>query len=579
MSELDPDIEAYLDKTMDADAMERFSRRLAEDPDLARVFVEAVRFDVGMRNQFRGEVEVDDLMLAQGRDTLTGFEGGHDRHGWLDGLAALADAAGEPQLVDATSLLHEREAREKRRQRKQAAMRARQRDQWQGAQPAQHRLSAALLVAAAVLLLLGLGLWFSVGPTPVTSPPMAENDPPASVPGAGGHGVVDGGHTRDTGVVLTQRSSPTWGQAPDTPSSPEGTLAEGTYRLDAGVAELSYPSGAVVTVLGPAEVELTRRNGMSVVGGKVLCDVPTGAAQFQLDTGGRRLTSRGGRLGLHVGGDQVASYVFSGTAEYRHGQEQLVLNQADRLLAQASRLAVVRADALKPNDLPEDFAGFEAFARGRTLVAEPFDQAADLGRFAVTQGYIADGGTPGQARVRSGRLALLPGGNNTVCCYMDSDGQAMPIDTRWVVDLTDVPEVRGDEQLTLFLCLSTSPAQPGPASAQHPSRNGSAGFRLRYEVVKHGLRVESDGASPDAFTNFDQFVSGTLTRLAISRISEDRFGFWCMYEGEDQWRLIGEQDHAGLDISQPLYVGVEAYSWYRGRSIGLDNLRLETIPN
>lgn len=575
MKELDPHIEAYLNRTMDAEAMGLFSRRLVEDPGLAKAFVKAMRFDVAMRSQYLGEIEVDDLLHSLSENGMTGLDDGTGWAGWLDDLAALDCFADELQLVDATELIHAHELSEKRKYRQLAAMRACQWDRRQRAWPAQHRLSAALLTAAAVLLSLGLGLLLLVGSPPSSG--VAEADPPVSVPGDGIG--VDGSHSRDTGVVLTQRSAPTWAQTPDTPTSHEGTLSQGTYRLEEGVAEMAYPSGAVVTVLGPAEVELSRQNGLSVVSGKILCDIPEGAAEFQLDAGSRRFTSRGARLGMHVGGGHLASYVFSGVAEYRHGQEQLLLGKADSLLAQAGLPAVVRADTAKPNDLPEDFSGFDTFARGRILVAETFDQAAVLGRFAVTQGYVVNGSTPGRAQIRSGQLELQPGMDNTVCCYMDSDGQLMPVGTRWVVDLAEVPVFRSDDHPSLFFCISTSPAQPGSAEARNPSRNGSVGFRLRYELDRHGLRIEPDGAAPDAFTDDDQQVSGAVARLAIERLHESQFTFWFMYEGEDQWHLIGERTHQGLALDAPLYVGVEAYSSTENLRFGFDNLRLESTPN
>ncbi|MFI4860016.1 MAG: hypothetical protein ACIAXF_04965 [Phycisphaerales bacterium JB063] len=569
MTKHDPHIDAYLDRTMDAQSMAQFSDRLTRDPVLAKAFIQAVRFDVAMRDQCRGAVEVDDLLSEHDDEQVLGLEDESDPDAWLEELVALEASSSHARLVDATDLVRERESQEKRQRRRQAAMRARQREQL-GAP--ESKTFSRLMVAAGVALLAILTVWFTTDRKDDTVPQVVD------------HGVNPGTPSHDTeaadsGVVLSPRSTPTWGLRPDVLADSDAGLTTGTYRLTRGVAELVYPGGAVVTVLAPAEIALTRSNGLSVATGKILCEIPSDSGTFQVDVGARQISSRGAQLGMHVGQDQIASYVFSGTAEYRHGHEHIDIRQADRLLARADRPTLVEANMPMPNDLPADFTGFAQFARGHILIDETFDESAVLDRFVVGQGYMTEGSTLGQARITAGRLELEPGGNNTVCCYMKPSELGLPVGMRWVVDWVADPDSPDDDQRTVFLAISTDAAQPGPRAAENPMRNDARGFRLRWDFTKQALRIEDDGALPSEATPYDLECTGVPAQLAIGRVGPNRFAFWVKYQGASDWQLIGEKTHRGLDADAPISVGVEAFSWYRGRTFRFDNLRLESITD
>jgi hypothetical protein len=162
---------------------------------------------------------------------------------------------------------------------------------------------------------------------------------------------------------------------------------------------------------------------------------------------------------------------------------------------------------------------------------------------------------------------------------MQPEGRALPTGTRWQVELSPLSNIGGDDLYTLFLAISTGAAQPGPADPENPMRNGARGFRLRWDVKDNGIRIEHDGAPPSGDASYDLICEGVPAGLAIGRISRSRFAFWVRFEGETQWRLVGERTHTGLDEGLPLSVGVEAFSYYRGRTFGFDNLRLESIPD
>lgn len=573
MSASDPHINAYLDRTMTAEAMAEFSMRLAADPAFAKRYIEAIRFDVALRDQYRGALEVDGLLEVDDDDLFAVSDDGPGAGATaLQDLLALEVTSESIQPVDITDKLRDRQSRQKKWLRRQAALRARQREQFGIAGRPGRAVSWGLL-AAVVTILVVLSAWLTMGSGDKTTPTTADNRTIPTAPGGSTEAA-------DTGIVMSMRSTAEWTRAESFDTALPGvSLSAGTYRLQHGVAELVYPGGTVVTVLAPAEIQLTRRNGLTVRQGRVLCESPSGSGAFLIDTDRGRFTSMGARLGVEVEPQQLSSYVFAGSAEFHGGPTRFGLRRSDRLFALGDGPMQVQSDAPLPNDLPQDFAGFTAYADRGILVSEPFDDAHALGHFVVGQGYLVNGSTPGIATVRSGQLVLEPGGDNTVCCYMEHAGQVLPVGMRWVVDVAAISNATADDRYTLFLAVSTSPAQPGPVAAENPMRNGARGFRLRWDSAARGLRIESDGDRPDWDIPYDLEHPRAPARLAISRVGNSRFAFWVMFEGEDDWRLVGERTHRSLATDLPLSVGIEAYSWFRGRSFAFDNLRLESIPD
>lgn len=573
VSASDPHINAYLDRTLDAEAMAAFSRRIAADPALAKRYIEAIQFDVALRDQYRGALEVDGLLEVDDDDLFAvSDDGTGEGAASLKDLLALEVTSESIQPVDITDTLRDRQSRQKKWQRRQAALRARQREHF-GAAGRPGRAVSWGLLAAVVTILVVLSAWLTMGGGDKTTPTTADNRTNPTAPGGSTEAA-------DTGIVMSMRSTAEWVRVESLDTALPGVpLSAGTYHLKHGVAELVYPGGTVVTVLAPAEVQLTRRNGLTVRQGRVLCESPSGSGAFRIDTDRGRFTSMGARLGVEVEPQELSSYVFAGSADFQAGQTRVGLQRADRLVALGTGPMRVQSDAPLPNNLPQDFAGFTAYADRGIIVSETFDNAHALENFVVGQGYLVNGSTPGTATVRSGQLVLEPGGDNTVCCYMQPAGQVLPVGMRWVVDVAAIYNTTGDDRYTLFLAISSSPAQPGANSAENPLRNGACGFRLRWDATAQGVRIESDGGLPDWDTPYDLEHPLPPVRLAISRAGNSRFAFWVMFEGEDDWRLVGERTHRSLATDLPLSVGIEAYSWFRGRSFAFDNLRLESIPD
>ncbi|MGC4015713.1 MAG: discoidin domain-containing protein [Luteolibacter sp.] len=74
-------------------------------------------------------------------------------------------------------------------------------------------------------------------------------------------------------------------------------------ELIRGVTELSFPSGAHVTLEGPCRFQLDRPESLTVLHGRASVHAPPGAQGFRVDTPGGRFVDLGTRFGLAVGSD------------------------------------------------------------------------------------------------------------------------------------------------------------------------------------------------------------------------------------------------------------------------------------
>jgi len=121
-----------------------------------------------------------------------------------------------------------------------------------------------------------------------------------------------------------------------------------------GVAELSYPSGAQVTLEGPCRFQLDKPEALSVLHGRASVHAPPGAQGFRVDTPGGRFVDLGTRFGLAVGSDGASPVILT---EVYEGEV--------RVDAVAGKPRLVRGDA---RALLRDGGGSQLFA---SLDAEP----------------------------------------------------------------------------------------------------------------------------------------------------------------------------------------------------------------
>ncbi|BCU76295.1 discoidin domain-containing protein [Luteolibacter sp. LG18] len=82
-------------------------------------------------------------------------------------------------------------------------------------------------------------------------------------------------------------------------------------ELVRGVTEISYPSGAHVTLEGPCRFQLDKPEAITVLHGRASVHAPPGAQGFRVDTPGGRFVDLGTRFGLAVGSDGASPVILT----------------------------------------------------------------------------------------------------------------------------------------------------------------------------------------------------------------------------------------------------------------------------
>jgi hypothetical protein len=177
------------------------------------------------------------------------------------------------------------------------------RSQMQRVSPAkpssQWRLGGALAAAAAIAL--AVTAWFTFSPEPRTL------SPEPSVAAV---------------AMLTDQNSAIWAdqQVPTTGQS----LSPGTLKLTSGTAQLMFTRGAVVTLYGPAQLELDQTNLATLTAGTLTAWVPEQAHGFTVRTPRATVVDLGTEFGLRIAPDGRGQvHVFTGTV-------QVTLNEIGR---------------------------------------------------------------------------------------------------------------------------------------------------------------------------------------------------------------------------------------------------------
>lgn len=89
-------------------------------------------------------------------------------------------------------------------------------------------------------------------------------------------------------------------------------LEPGWLKLEAGLAQVVFYSGARVIIEGPAELKLVSANHAICIRGKVTAEVPPQAKGFQIDTPQGKITDLGTAFGLDVNAGRTEVQVFKG---------------------------------------------------------------------------------------------------------------------------------------------------------------------------------------------------------------------------------------------------------------------------
>jgi hypothetical protein len=121
-------------------------------------------------------------------------------------------------------------------------------------------------------------------------------------------------------------------------------------HLQAGMMEIAFDSGARVTLLAPAEIELTSANGARLALGRVSTVVPEQAVGFTLETPTGRIVDFGTQFTAEVAADRtVHATVLQGEIEVRVDDKEQNPLHTERLIAG-------QAVTIDPNGQPQKLA-------------------------------------------------------------------------------------------------------------------------------------------------------------------------------------------------------------------------------
>ena len=203
------------------------------------------------------------------------------------------------------------------------------------------------LAVAASLALLAVGAWSfrQLGPreqTPATSKAVAMLDRTADA-------------QWKQGDVIPKLTAP---------------LDPGRLRLQSGLAQIIFYSGARVVIEGPAEVELISRNEAFCRRGRVVAEVPPQARGFRITTPHGILTDLGSSFGVDVEENRSEFHVLEGNVKVgiagRDG-DQALLKGAGAVVEPGHALRQVAAN-------PQEFASlFDLQARSVAAEAQRLD--------------------------------------------------------------------------------------------------------------------------------------------------------------------------------------------------------------
>jgi hypothetical protein len=121
-------------------------------------------------------------------------------------------------------------------------------------------------------------------------------------------------------------------------------LEPGSLRLESGLAEIIFYSGARMVVEGPAEVRLVSRNAAFLRRGRLVAEVPDQARGFQIETSEANLAEMGSSFGMEAKEKLTEAHAFKGNIRL-NGQTLRESTAAIIESGQAARLIPARPAA------------------------------------------------------------------------------------------------------------------------------------------------------------------------------------------------------------------------------------------
>jgi hypothetical protein len=122
---------------------------------------------------------------------------------------------------------------------------------------------------------------------------------------------------------LTDVVQPVWAEGQIGGSAGSHLQAGHAYRLQAGIAEITFRSGAKVLLEGPASLDIVSNNSCRLHHGKLAANVPPQARGFAIDTLGGRVTDLGTRFAVEVASrDKLTVHCFRGEVTFATPQQR-----------------------------------------------------------------------------------------------------------------------------------------------------------------------------------------------------------------------------------------------------------------
>ena len=130
------------------------------------------------------------------------------------------------------------------------------------------------------------------------------------------HGSERPGATSKAVAMLNRVVDAQWNAASEAPRL-GAPLEPGSLRLQSGLAQIVFYSGARVVIEGPAEFQIISPTESSFRNGKLIAEVPPQARGFRVGTPQMNVTDLGTAFGLDVKEQRTELHVFKGSVEFQ----------------------------------------------------------------------------------------------------------------------------------------------------------------------------------------------------------------------------------------------------------------------
>jgi ferric-dicitrate binding protein FerR (iron transport regulator) len=146
-------------------------------------------------------------------------------------------------------------------------------------------------------------------------------------------------------AVLTRTVNAQWAEGADAPR-PGSLLVPGELKLQAGLAQIEFFSGASVVLEGPAEFRLISTNEGFCQRGRMTAEVPPQAQGFRVGTPQQDIVDRGTAFGLEVRETAAEVHVFKGKVELHEKDTKAEdLNEGEATAVEGGKRRRVAANA------------------------------------------------------------------------------------------------------------------------------------------------------------------------------------------------------------------------------------------